>query len=98
MILDEKTSVPPWLTELEATLAAAVGRGRFTHAVLIHGAEGSGRGCLVTSLAARLLNMTGAGLADPGSATEGEVLRHPIFSGSNRNQTNNPFQWTRSGN
>ena len=79
MIKNEMLLLPPWLIELEATLVAAVDRGRFAHAVLIHGAQGSGRRRLVTSLAARLLNMTGAGLADPGAATEGELLRHPDF-------------------
>ena len=72
---------PPWLSELEVILAAVVDRGRFPHAVLIHGAYGSGRRCLVTSLAARLLHMTGAGLrpADPVAETEGEPIRHPDF-------------------
>ena len=79
MIINDKSVVPPWLSELEATLAAAVDRGLFAHAVLIHGAQGSGRKRLVTSLAARLLNMTGAGLADPGAVTEDELLRHPDF-------------------
>jgi DNA polymerase-3 subunit delta' len=69
--------IPPWLSELEATLAAAVDRGRFPHATLIHGAQGSGRRHLVTSLAARLLHLTGAG--DPAAATEGDLLRHPDF-------------------
>jgi DNA polymerase-3 subunit delta' len=71
----------PWLSELEATLAAAVDRGRFPHAMLIHGAQGSGRRHLVTSLAARLLHLTGAG--DPAAATEGDLLRHPDFLGVN---------------
>lgn len=71
--------IPPWLSELEATLAAAVDRGRFPHATLIHGAQGSGRRHLVTSLAARLLHLTGAG--DPAAATEGDLLRHPDFLG-----------------
>lgn len=73
--------MPPWLSELEATLAAAVDRGRFPHATLIHGAQGSGRRHLVTSLAARLLHSTGAG--DPAAATEGDLLRHPDFLGVN---------------
>ena len=73
--------IPPWLSELEATLAAAVDRGRFPHATLIHGAQGSGRRHLVTSLAARLLHLTGAG--DPAAATEGDLLRHPDFLGVN---------------
>ncbi len=73
--------IPPWLSELEATLVAAVDRGRFPHAVLIHGAQGSGRRHLVTSLAARLLHLTGAG--DPAAATEGDLLRHPDFLGVN---------------
>lgn len=73
--------IPPWLSELEATLAAAVDRGRFPHAMLIHGAQGSGRRHLVTSLAARLLHLTGAG--DPAAATEGDLLRHPDFLGVN---------------
>ena len=71
----------PWLSELEATLAAAVDRGRFPHAMLIHGAQGSGRRHLVTSLAARLLHLSGAG--DPAAATEGDLLRHPDFLGVN---------------
>ena len=65
----------------QATLAAAVDRGRFPHATLIHGAQGSGRRHLVTSLAARLLHLTGAG--DPAAATEGDLLRHPDFLGVN---------------
>ncbi len=71
--------LPPWLSELEATLAAAVDRDRFAHAVLINGAYGSGRRRLVASLAARLLNMTGPGQPDAGFDAEGELLRHPDF-------------------
>ena len=53
MIKNDKSVLPPWLSELEATLAAAADRGRFPHAVLIHGTYGSGRRRLVTSVAAQ---------------------------------------------
>lgn len=72
---------PPWLSELEVTLAVAVDHDRFPHAVLIHGAYGSGRRCLVNNVAARLLHITNAGLgpADPVADREGESIRHPDF-------------------
>lgn len=72
---------PPWLNELQVTLGGAVDHGRFPHAVLIHGAYGSGRRWLLNNLAARLLHVTTADLGpvDPVADREGKAIRHPDF-------------------
>lgn len=72
---------PPWLNKVEVTLGEAVDHGRFPHALLMHGAYGSGRRWLLHNLAARLLQVTTAGLGtmDPVADRERKAIWHPDF-------------------